>query len=311
MNAINKFIQSALLLSFFAAAVYLMGCASAEVNTGKIAFREGNYEKAVVELKKGITPTSTDAEGWYMLGYSLIETGKYQEGAEALRKSLSLSSSFGPDIQNLYIKKFNDGIGKFNAGVKQYNTDSIGAMKTFTDASNLFLATSTIFPDSVGSQQMLADSYTILGRSDEALAIYTKILDKTKSPQDAKQIAKILTDAGTRQYTAGNYTEAISIFSKVGALNYLPQDDQNLHLAKLYKGFSDYKLAESISATSGVNEEAKMHLNNAVTEIQGLVNITTDKNILTDAYQLLVSSYDALGMDAERDAAQQKLNGLN
>ncbi len=310
MNAINKFVQSALLLSFFAAAIFLMGCASAEVNTGKLAFQKGEYEKAAIELKKGLPPTSTDAEGWYMLGYSLIEIGKYQEGAEALNKSLSISSAFAPDIQNYYIKKFNEGIGKFNAGVNQYSSDSSGAMKTFNDAANLFIATSTIFPDSVGSQQMLADSYTILGKTDEALSIYTRILDKTKSPQDAKQISKILTDAGTRQYTAGNYPEAISIFSKVTALNYLPTDDQNLHLAKLYKGFSDYKIAESISATGGVNDEARSHLNSAVTEIESLVSISTDKIILADAYQLLVSSYDALGMDAERDAAQAKLEGL-
>lgn len=308
---LNKIIQSSLIIALLSATIYMFGCASAETNTGKIAFQKKEYEKAAEELKKGLAKNSTDAEGWYMLGVSLIETGSYKEGAEALRKSLSISNAYGTDIQNFYIEKFNTGINKFNAAIETYKTDKDAGMKGFTDASNYFIATTTIFPDSVGSQQMLADTYVILGKTDEALTIYQNILDKTKSPQDAKQMAKIITDAGKRDYDAGNYDKAIETFTKVTSLQYLPADDQNLHLARLFKAFSYYKIAEAIAAESGVNEEAKENLNNSVAEAELLVSQTTDKGILTDTYGLMVSAYDALGMMDKKDEAQAKLDALN
>ena len=308
---LNKIIQSSLIIALLSATIYMFGCASAETNTGKIAFQKKEYEKAAEELKKGLAKNSSDAEGWYMLGVSLIETGSFKEGAEALKKSLSISNAYGADIQNYYVEKFNTGINKFNAAIETYKSDKDAGMKGFQDASNYFIATTTIFPDSVGSKQMLADTYVILGKTDEALTIYQSILEKTKSPQDAKQIAKILTDAGKRDYDAANYDKAIETFTKVTSLHYLPTDDQNLHLARLFKAFSYYKIAEAIAAESGVTDEARENLNNSVSEAELLVSQTTDKGILTDTYGLMVSAYDALGMQDKKADAQAKLDALN
>lgn len=307
MNRKNKVFPSSVIVLFLAIAMYLAGCASAEINSGKIAFQEKNYEKAAVELKKGLAKDSSDAEAWYMLGVSLIETKNYQEGGRALKKSLSLSNAHGDNIFNYYVTTFNAGVNRFNGAISQYKTDSAGGMNSFRDAADIFVATTTIFPDSIGSMQMLADTYTILGKKQEALIIYENILEKSKSPQDAKMIARILRESGSRQYDAADYDGAIETFTQVINLKYLPTDDENLLTSRLLKAYSDYKIAEKIAIESGVNAEATEHLNNAVAEAEILVTMTQEKNTLADAYQLLVNAYDALGNDAKKAEAETKL----
>lgn len=310
MNRKNRVISSSVLVFLIAIAVYLGGCASAETNAGKIAFQKGDYEKAAEELRKGMATNSTDAEGWYMLGYSLMETGKYQEGAEAFQKSLSINNSFHPNIWDYYVKKYNDGVNRYNSASKMYATDSAGAMNTFNELATLYTALSTVYPDSIGAQQMKADTYLVIGRKDEALAIYETIITKSKSPQDAIQIAKILTNAGITDYNAGDYDQAIVKFDKVITLPYLPKSDTYYLTAKLQKAYANYKMAEELSQTEGLSDRVKTYLNSAVDEADDLTTLTTDNGILKDTYQLLVTSYGALEMDAERDAAQAKLDAL-
>src|SRR5580765_4034844 len=84
-----------LLAAFVSVTAYYSGCASAESTTGKLAFQQQDYKKAEVELKKGLGIDPKDDEGWYMLGYSQVELGKYDDAQKSFQQSLAISKNYG------------------------------------------------------------------------------------------------------------------------------------------------------------------------------------------------------------------------
>jgi tetratricopeptide (TPR) repeat protein len=309
MNRKNNVIKSTVFIFLLAIVVYLGGCASAETNSGKIAFQNKDYEKAAVELKKGLAINSNDGEGWYMLGVSLIETGKYQEGGEALSKSLSISNSYANNIVNYYISTFNTGINKFNAAAKQYSSDSAGGIKSFGDATNYFIAATYIFPDSIAAKQMLADSYVLIGKTSEALNIYTTILDKSKSEADALQIAKLLYQSGISSMDSKNFETAANIFDKIVGIKYLPHDNQYYEVSVYNAALARMKMAEKMIEDNG-SADVSSYMNSVVSILEPFVETSKNNDLLKSSYDLLIIAYDALGNDSKRDAAQEKRNSL-
>ena len=107
MNFHKKIYSVLFTLIFISSAVYYFGCASAESTTGKLAFQQKDYEKAEAELKKGIAIDKTDAESWYMLGYSQIELGKIEDAKKESDRVNSLAKIYSQMI-NKFTKEFAD-----------------------------------------------------------------------------------------------------------------------------------------------------------------------------------------------------------
>ena len=309
MNRKNNLISSLVIVLLVVIGAYLSGCASAETNAGKIAFQNKDYEKAATELKIGLEKNSNDPEGWYMLGVSLIETKKYKEGGEALNKSLSMSDAYATNIVNYYISTFNDGISKFNAAAKQYSSDSAGGINSFNNASNYFIAATTIFPDSIAAQQMLADTYVIIGKTDDALDIYTHILSKSKSKEDAIQIAKILYQSGISAMDSKNYETAVKLFDKIINIQYLPHDNQYYEVAIYNAALARVKMAEKIIEADG-SADVSSYMNDIVSILEPFIESSTNNDLVKSSLDIIIVAYDALNMDAKRDAAQEKRNSM-
>jgi Flp pilus assembly protein TadD, contains TPR repeats len=282
------------------------GCASAESTTGKLAYKNADYVKAEKELSKGLMVDKNDAEGWFMLGHSQIELGKFEEAKTSFKKSLEISPNFGNDILNLWVTKYNSGINSFNSGLNSLkNSDSAGAVRNFRNALLGFRASASIIPDSVSSFQMIADSYFYLEENDSALMVYSSILDKTASKEDAIQIARILYETGIKSRQAEKYEEAETIFNKVLTIPFLPKDNEYYEIACYNIAYANYSIA-----TKKVQEDPdfdyKPYMNKIISVLEPVANSSKNNELLADIYDMLIVAYDALDMDEKKTEAETR-----
>jgi tetratricopeptide (TPR) repeat protein len=294
-----------------AISIYLGGCSPAETTTGKLAYQQKDWEKASIELSKGLAVDRNDAEAWYMLGYSQTELGKFTEAAASLKNATSLSADYNNLIKNYWIDKFNGGINEFNSGVKSLSKkDTEGANVYFKSAVKYFTAATGIIPDSISAHQLLADSYNYMGETDKALTIYQNILDKSKSKEDAIQIGKLMYAAGIKARQAEDYTKALSIFQRILTIPYIPKDNVYYESSQFNCGYCNYQMAVKLATDGKTKAEYEPFLNETVKYIESVTSTSKSKELLKDSYEILINAYDALGNDAKKQEAVQKKNAL-
>ncbi len=286
--------------------VYFSGCISSpDTTTGKLAFQQKDYEKAERELSIGVQTDKDDMEAWYMLGVSRVELGKFDEAKMPFEKS---KNAFGLEQTNYWILKYNDGIKQFNEGLNSRKTkDSLGAVRNFGKALNSFRASTIVIPDSITSYQMMGDSYAYLGQSDSALQVYTSILDRSKSKDDAINIAKLMYQTGIKARQADNYAGALEIFKKIVTLNYLPKDNQYYETSLFNIGYCNYALAEQ-AVKDG--KDFKPYLNEALQTLEPLSSVLKDKDLLSATYEIMINCYDALGQTDKKEEIIKKKQDL-
>lgn len=294
-----------------AIAINISGCASAESTTGKLAFRNADYAKAEQELSKGLQIDKNDAEGWYMLGYSQVELGKYEAATESFKRSLAINKNFANDILNFWIQKFNGGITAFNSGLNSLRSaDTLSANRNFNNALVNFRASVSIIPDSVSSFQMMADSYFYLDKNDSALMIYSGILDRTASEADAIQIARILYETGIKSRQAEKFDEAETIFTKVLSIPFLPKDNEFYEVAAYNIAYANY-----MKATQQIQEnpdaDFRPFMNKIISTLEPVAETSTNDELLKDIYDMLIVAYDSLGMEDKKANAEAKKEALN
>ena len=310
MKSTKKFISAALLpLFILIIGIYLTACTSADTTTGKLAFQQKDYAKAEVELKKGLQIDQNDAEGWYMLGVSQMELGKYDDGGKSFQKSLAINSNYGSNIQQYYVDKFNSGINNYNSAIKLKDTDSSGAANVFNKALNDFIAASNTMPDSIAAFQLLGDTYIQLGESQKALDVYSGIIDRSQSKDDALRIASILYESGVNNMKAKNYEDAKGIFDKIINLNYLPKDSEYYEVSVYNHALADYKIAEAlVSENSGA--DYKPYMNDVILILEPMTSTSKNNKLLVDVYDLLIVAYDALGQSDKAEDARTRQAAL-
>lgn len=306
-HIMSKFVALGIIL--LTVSIYFNGCTTAETTTGKLAFQQKDYVKAEKELSKGVITDKADDEAWYMLGFSQIEVGKYDEAKQSFKSALAISNKFGDYIRNYWIDKYNAGINAFNGGTKALGKkDTVTANKNFNDALNSFKAASNIIPDSISSFQMMGDCYTYLGKMDEALKMYTSILDKSKSKADATMIAKILYKSGMSAREGEQWDKALDIFKRVTDIPYLPKDNTYYENSVFNIGFSNYQIATKMATEN--KGDYKPYLNEAIKVLEPLAASSKENAILINTYEILYNAYDALGMTEKAQDALKKKQDL-
>lgn len=306
-HSLSKFFVFGIIL--LTVSVYYFGCTTAETTTGKLAYQQKDFVKAEQELLKGVQTDKSDDEAWYMLGYSQIELGKYDEAKKSFKSALAISNKFGDYIRNYWIDKYNAGINAFNNGTKSLGKkDTALANKSFNTALNNFQAASCIIPDSVSSYQMMGDCYTYLGKTDEALKIYTGILDKSKSKADATMIAKILYKSGMSAREGEQWEKALDIFKRATEIPFLPKDNTYYENSEFNIGFCNYQIATKIATDN--KGDFKPYLNETIKVLEPLAKSSKDNAILVNTYEILYNAYDALGMSEKAQDALKKKQEL-
>ncbi len=213
MKAILK---SFLLLTLVCGFVYFSGCTSAESTTGKLAFQQKDYPKAELELKKGLLIDKGDAEGWYMLGYSQVENGNFTDARESFATAKKLTSEYNDRITQIWIDKYNEGARNFGNGIEaEKKKDSLGARRYYEAALRYFQAATNITPDSLKGFKALGETYLALGEKEKSMGVFSEILAKSNSKEDAIKIAAILFDSGLGMMEYENYTDAATTFNQI------------------------------------------------------------------------------------------------
>ncbi len=302
----------AVLLSMLAlsVSVYYFGCASAESTTGKLAFKEQDYQKAEVELKKGLLIDQNDDEGWYMLGYSEIELGKFDDAKNSFKKSLSISNNFGEQIRQYWIQKFNAGASAFKNGIDLENKkDSVGARGYYENALKSFEASSAIIPDSLKSWSAIGETYLALGQEDKALQVFNDIVSKSSTKENAEKVAKILFESGLTMMTVRNYPSAVQTFKKVLSIESLPKNDPYYETSAYNAALGLAKMGEDMRKENE-NSNYKEKFSESLTYLKPLTESLTKKDLEPQIYDLLVSVYANLGMTQEAQDALKKKEEL-
>lgn len=290
---------------FTACTVYYMGCASAESTTGKLAFQQGDYQKAEAELKKGLAVDQADDEGWYMLGYSQIELGKLSEAQNSFKKSLSISKNYADRITQLWIDKYNAGAREFQNGIDAENKKDVsGAATYYGNALKNFEMASAIVPDSLKSMSAMGECYLALGQNDKALEIFNDLAAKSNSKESAEKVARIMFESGLGMMSTKNYQAATETFKKVLSISSLPKDDPYYETSAYNAGLALAKMGEDMR-TKDENSNYKEKFSEALTYLEPLTVNLKKKDLEPQIYELLVSVYANLGMT---DKAQDALN---
>ncbi|MEO8665864.1 MAG: tetratricopeptide repeat protein [Ignavibacteria bacterium] len=306
--SLYKRVYFLLVCSFLIAGTgYYMGCASAESTTGKLAFQQKDYIKAEAELKKGLLVDQTDDEGWYMLGVSQTELGKYDDAQRSFQKSLTISKNFADPIRSYWIEKYNAGAKDFQNGIDaETKKDKAGAKSFYEAALNSFIASSVIFPDSLRSFSAMGETYLALGQNDKAIDILNDIASKSNSPKDAERVAKVLFQSGLNLMQGGNYPSSIATFKKVLSLPSLPKNDPYYETAAYNLALALGKQGEEMR-TKDDKSDYQVKFTEALQYLEPMTTSLTKKDLEPQIYELLVSVYANLGMtDKAQDALKKK-----
>ncbi len=285
--------------------LYFSGCTSAESTTGKLAFNQKDYPKAEIELKKGLSIDKNDAEGWYMLGYSQVEDGHYDDSKESFANAKRLSPEYGDKILSYWIDKYNSGAKSFSDGAKNKSVDS------YKQALKYFQAASNILPDSVKGTEALGRTYFALGEKDKALEIFQSVIAKTNSKESAIRVAGILFDEGSALLTLKKNDDAAATFQKILNISALPKDDQYYEVSAYNYGLAKVKSAEELKIANSDDPKIKGYYTDALTVIEPLsqTNIN-NQEIKPRVWDLLVVLYGNTGQTDKATDAYKKAEEL-
>ncbi|HMS33949.1 MAG TPA: tetratricopeptide repeat protein [Ignavibacteria bacterium] len=290
--------------------VYYLGCSSAESTTGKLAFQQQDYAKAETELLKGLKIDQKDDEGWYMLGYSQIELGKFAEAQQSFQTCLSISNLYADKITYYWVEKYNSGAKDFQNGLDLENKkDVAGAKSYYENALKSFQASAAIIPDSLKSFSAIGETYLALGDKENALVVLNEIVLKSKNPEDAIRVAKVLFNSGLSMMQSNEYMPAVTTFKKILTLPNIPKDNAYFETSEYNIGLALAKIAEDMR-TKDETSNYKDKFAESLTYLEPLTQNLKKKDLEPQLYEILVSVYANLGMTQKAQDALDKKNSL-
>jgi len=149
-----RFLVKSFLLIFFVstAVLYISGCNTAEQTTGKIAFSQGDYEKAEFEFDKETKQNPNNEEAWFYLAISRFQLNKLSAAETALKEYRKLGKgTFDSDLIKIWGDKYDQGYSAFEKA--KSNTDTSLSMPYYKQAIDHFKAALILMPDSVFVQK--------------------------------------------------------------------------------------------------------------------------------------------------------------
>jgi len=305
----KSYLMIGLLLAFIA--ILFAGCTSPELETGKLAYRNKEYEKAVTNLEKGLAINKDDSEGWYMLGHAYSLLGRYEEAANAINKSLAINDKYSQNVLALWAELINNGASNFNDGIAAEKRKDSSLTKTlYTRALNSFIGASYIIPDSIKSYKYIGETYLALNEREKAMDIFNKILEKSKSKEDAEKVAAILYDVGMGMVKIENFNAAAETFQKIMGMQYLPKDDQYWEASAYFYALSKAAIGAKMRDDNPDSDDYKQPFNEALNVLEPLSRTLVKKDIEVRVWELLVNVYASLGDNVKAQDALKKKEEL-
>ena len=180
-------------------------------------FDKGDYEGAVENLNKQLAIVE-DPDAYCYLGKINKEKGELELAIENFKKALDIKPNFF---------EANYELGKIYYSLNDYKT----ASKYLTNACVLNIENQELM-------SITAETYKRTGKSDEAILLFEKILEK--DPKNAFANSKI----GEIYYQRSDYRKAIQYFEESVQVSY--DEMTAIQLAKSYFELGDYNSSEDV-----------------------------------------------------------------
>jgi predicted Zn-dependent protease len=276
-----------LLLASFGT-LYINGCSTAEQTTGKIAYQQGDYEKAEKEFDLETKQNPSNEEAWFYLAMSRIELNKIGPAEVAMKqyRKLKKDNSFQSDIVKMWSEKYDQGY-KAVENAKQSVSDTAVQFKLFREAINDFKAALVLIPDSTFVQ-------------DNINVINNKIATITVKP---------LIDKGADLIKENKYEESINYFKQAENMG-LEKDNPAYDVINYNMGLAYLKWGEDIrEKNKDINPNDTTYKEKYRAALPYMEELTTskDKSMELSAWELLVQVYANLGMtDKAKDAINKR-----
>ncbi len=291
-----RFLVNSIVLLFFisATAIYISGCSTAEQTTGRLAYSQGDFEKAEKEFEKETRQNPSNDEAWFYLVMSRLQLNKIDLAADAMKEFKKVDKgSYKEDIVKMWETKFDQGYKTFEKA-KSSASDTTISFKLYKEAIDYFKAALLLIPDSAFVQKNID-------------VIHNKIATIKVKP---------LIDKGADYIQNGKYEEAIGLFKQAEDAG-LDKESLAYDVINYNMGLALLKWGESIrEANKETNPDDlsyKEKYKEALPYLEALTD-SKDKSMELSSYELLVQVYGNLNMtekalDAikKRDELKQKM----
>ena len=235
-------------------------CGSAEIESAKLYYKQGQFDKAKEVLMKEVAQNPASDEGWNLLGRVYFEEGNVPKMLEAFDKSLAISKKFEADIKEFkkytWGSSFNKGVSFFNSAVKNTNKDSTKIL--FEKAIEQFKYSIMSEPDSTIGYENIAVSYLNIGKKDDAVPVLEKLTQIGKPAYAFSRLGALYLLKGADLmvvYTKsknkadsvsafGWYNKAVSVL-EIGRAKYPNDSDILVQLGNAYYSANKIDVAES------------------------------------------------------------------
>ncbi len=279
-----KFVKLFSVLVLFSALIYIAGCTSAEQTTAKLAYSQGDYEKAETEFLKETTQNPANEEAWYYLAMSRAQLNKVDGVREAMQGYTKIGkNTFRTEIADMWTRSFDAGYNDYQAA--QSTTDEKTQIKKYNDAIKKFEIALALIPDSAFVKQNVS-------------AINSKINTITIKP---------LIDKGVELEKAGNYEGAIAEYNK--ALAKVEKGSAGYEVVAYNIAVANLKWGEKLREANGEDPAFKDKYTAALPFLEDLTN-SKEKDTQITAYDLLVQVYANLGRTDDATNAMKKRDEL-
>ena len=278
-------LKSALMLLLAAFAVfYIEGCSTAEQTTGKIAYQQGDFQKAEKEFELETKQNPNNEEAWFYLAMSRIELNKIGPAEDAMKqyRKLKKDDSFHSDIVKMWGEKYDKGYRAVE-NAKQSASDTALQFKLFREAIDDFKAALILLPDSDFVQ---------------------KNIDVINSRMATIKV-KPLIDAGADLIQNNMFEESIGYFKQAENMG-LEKDNPVYDVINYNMGLAYVKWGEEIrEKNKDTNPNDTTYKEKFRASLPYLLKLkdSKDSGNKLSAYKLLVPTYAFLGMTDEASEA--------
>ena len=287
-----RFLVNSVVLLFLisATAIYISGCSTAEQTTGRLAYSQGDYEKAEKEFEKETVQNPSNDEAWFYLVMSRLQLNKIDLAANAMKEFKKVDKgNYKEDIVKMWESKFDQGYKTFEKA-KSSASDTTISFKLYKEAIDYFKAALLLIPDSAFVQKNID-------------VINNKIATIKVKP---------LIDKGADNIQAGKYEEAIVLFKQAEDAGIdkesLAYDVINYNMGLAYLKWGE-SIREANKETNPDDQSYKDKYKDALPYLEALTN-SRDKNMELSSYELLVQVYGNLNMTEKALDAIKKRDEL-
>lgn len=282
-----KFIKLFSLIFVLSAAIYLAGCTSAEQTTAKLAYQQGDYEKAAREFEKETKQNPMNEEAWFYLAMSNAKLNKPEGVKTAIEQYRKIGkNSFKTELTNEWGTQYDEGYKAYKSGEADAKINKeTEALRQFNNALTYFTMAYTLLPDSA----FVKDNIAAINNRINTISVKPYI------------------DKGVELEKSGDYPGAIAEYSK--ALSQVTKGSGAYEVVIYNISVANLKWGEQLRTANSEDPAYKTKYQEALPYLEELT-LSSDKDNQLNAWELLVQVYGNLGMTEKATDAIKKRDEL-